>query len=316
MQIEECKMSNEGVTRIARINTNFGTRSRKELQRNFFADKQRKRNMNSPLRMYWLLAFGITWGAGGIALVTGNLQHGAGHTLHPLHYLAALGPSIAGFIMAAATKGWAGVRHLLASLVPAWMDLPWYAAVILGFPAASLAAAWLLDRDSLAALPSWGRLICLVPITLVLDTGPLGEEFGWRGFALPRLLRRWPPLTAALVLGVIWWAWHLPTFFINALSQSHLAIPLFFVNALALSVLMTGLYLRTRGDLLLMIVIHVMANWCPVPFRSEVCAEVVLAILMLWAGWLQPKVRPDELGPQASESFTEAKEDHEEAASK
>lgn len=250
--------------------------------------------MDRPLQLYWLLAFGITWGAGGLALLTGNIRDGAGHPLHPLHYLAAFGPSIAGFIMAAATEGRAGVRQLLARLVPARGNVPWYAAVLLGFPAASLAAACLLDRDSLSALPSWPRLICLVPITLVLDTGPLGEEFGWRGFALPRLLRRQSPLMAALLLGVIWWAWHLPTFFIHALSQSDLSIPLFFVNVIALSVLMTGLYLRTGGDLLAMILVHLMANWCPVPFRSEVCAEVALAALVLCAGWLRPNVRRDD----------------------
>ena len=147
--------------------------------------------MDRSLRVYLWLAFGITWGAGGLALLTGGIRSGAAHPLHPLHYLAAFGPSIAGFIMAAATEGWAGVRHLLARLVPTWAGVPWYAAVLLGFPAANLAAAWLLDPNSLVGLPSWDRLICLVPITLVLDTGPLGEEFGWRGFALPRLLRRW-----------------------------------------------------------------------------------------------------------------------------
>jgi len=242
--------------------------------------------MDRPLQIYWLLAFGITWGAGGLALLTGNLRSGGAHSLHPLHYLAAFGPSIAGLVMAAVTQGWAGVRHLLARLVPVRENVRWYAAVLLGFPAVSLAAAWLLDRNSLGTLPSWDRLICLVPLTLIRDTGPLGEEFGWRGFALPRLLRRRPPLTAALILGAFWWAWHLPTFFIHALSQSQLSIPLYVVNILALSILMTGLYLRTDGDLLLMILVHVMANWCPVPFRSEVCAEVALAAIVLGVGWL------------------------------
>jgi len=110
----------------------------------------------------------------------------------------------------------------------------------------------------------------------------------WPGFALPRLLRRWPPLIAALILGAIWWAWHLPTFFIHALSQSRLSIPLYVVNILALSILMTGLYIRTRGDLLLMILVHVMANWCPVPFSAEVTAEVALAALILGCGCLRP----------------------------
>jgi uncharacterized protein len=258
--------------------------------------------MDRPLRIYLWLAFGITWGAGGLALLTGGIRSGAAHPLHPLHYLAAFGPSIAGFIMAAATGGCAGVRHLLARLVPTRAGVPWYAAVLLGFPAANVAAAWLLDPDSLVRLPSWDRLIGLVPITLVLDTGPLGEEFGWRGFALLRLLRRWPPLVAALILGAIWWAWHLPTFFIAVLSQSQLSIPLFLANSLALSMLMTGLHLRTGGDLLLMILVHLMANYCGtigIPFSAEVSAEVALAALVLGGGWLRPKVRRGDEGVSA-----------------
>lgn len=251
--------------------------------------------MDRPLRVYLWLAFGITWGAGGLGLLAGAFRPAAvGSHLHPLHYLAAFGPSIAGVIMAAGTGGWAGVRHLFARVVPTWAGVPWYAAVLVGYPAASLAATRLLVPDSLIGLPSWDRLIYLVPITLVTDTGPLGEEFGWRGFALPRLLVRWPPLATALILGGIWFAWHLPTFFIATLSQSQLSIPLFLVNSLALSILMTWLYLRTRGDLLVMILVHLMANYCGaigIPFTAEVSAEVALAALIVGGGGLRPAAR-------------------------
>ena len=134
------------------------------------------------------------------------------------------------------------------------------------------------------------RLLFLLPLTLVTDTGPLGEEFGWRGFALPRLLQHRRPLAAALILGVIWWAWHLPTFFIPALSQHQLSIPIFLVNILALSVIMTWLYQRTRGDLLLMILVHVAANYCGwigVPFNAEVGAEVACAAVIVACGGLR-----------------------------
>jgi hypothetical protein len=83
--------------------------------------------MDRPLRVYLWLAFGITWGAGGLALLTGGIWSGAAHPLRPLHYLAAFGPSIAGFIMAATTEGWAGVRQLLARALPTWAGVPWYA---------------------------------------------------------------------------------------------------------------------------------------------------------------------------------------------
>jgi membrane protease YdiL (CAAX protease family) len=233
----------------------------------------------------------MTWGFGGLALLTGNLRYGAADSLHPLHYLAAFGPSMAGFIMAAVTAGWTGIRRLLGRVVPTCRGVPWYVAVLVGFPVVNTAAAWLLDPESLSRLPPWRRLIYLVPLTLVLDTGPLGEEFGWRGFALPRLLRRSSPLPAALILGVIWWAWHLPTFFIQVLSQSQLSIPLFLVNSIALSILMTGLYVRTGGDLLLMVLIHLMANYCGtigIPFMAEVSAEVALAAIVIGVGGLRP----------------------------
>src|SRR5438046_5986469 len=51
--------------------------------------------------------------------------------------------------------------------------------------------------------------------------GPLGEELGWRGFALPRLQRRYGPLVGSLILGPIWAFWHLPIFWIPELSAHH-----------------------------------------------------------------------------------------------
>jgi len=109
------------------------------------------------------------------------------------------------------------------------------------------------------------------------------------------MLQRRSPLAAALILGTIWWAWHLPLFFIPSMSQHQLSIPLFLVNVLALSVIMTWLYLRTRGDLLLMILVHVAANYCGwigVPFNAEVAAEVAWAAVILICGGLRLNVRP------------------------
>jgi membrane protease YdiL (CAAX protease family) len=189
--------------------------------------------LDRPFQIYLWLAFGITWCVGGLALLAGDIRPGGASPLHPLHYVAAFGPSIAGVVMAASTGGWAGVRRLLARVVPSWSSLPWYVAVLIGFPALNLVAARLLAPDFLARLPAWDRLLFLLPLTLITDTGPLGEEFGWRGFALPRLLKHRRPLAAALILGVIWWAWHLPTFFVPALSQHLLPSLLFMAVALA-----------------------------------------------------------------------------------
>jgi uncharacterized protein len=125
--------------------------------------------MDRPLLIYLWLAFGITWGVGGFALLAGEIRSGGASPLHPLHYVAAFGPSIAGVVMAASTDGWAGVRRLLARVVPSRSALPWYVAVLIGVPALNLVAAgsWLPTSDFLACLPAWRRLLFLLPLTLV-----------------------------------------------------------------------------------------------------------------------------------------------------
>src|SRR5215207_7524402 len=61
------------------------------------------------------------------------------------------------------------------------------------------------------ALGQWLSLFPMFPLLLIFD-GPLGEEPGWRGYALPRLQAGRSALVASLVLGVIWAFWHLPIF--------------------------------------------------------------------------------------------------------
>ena len=84
---------------------------------------------------FMLLAFGLTWGAGGLALIIGRLNAGAGLTSgHPLYFLAAYGPSVAALIMTARLDGRRGLRDLLARLVPRAANVPWYVTVLARLP--------------------------------------------------------------------------------------------------------------------------------------------------------------------------------------
>jgi membrane protease YdiL (CAAX protease family) len=252
-----------------------------------------------PLYLFYGLAFGITWGVGGLGLLISACNpEFAFNPSNPLVYVAGYGPTVAGLIMVGRLEGWSGLRHRLARALPRRAGFPWYLAVVAGFPAVTLAAGRLVAPDILDNFPRWNRLLHLLLLELVTDTGPLGEEFGWRGFALPFLLRRRPPLAAAVILGVVWAFWHLPTFFIPTLSQSRLSIPVFLVNSISLSVIMTWLYRRTGGDLLLMILVHLMANYSAgiirVPFNAEVGAEVLCAVLIVATGGVRAEVREDD----------------------
>ncbi len=84
-----------------------------------------------------------------------------------------------------------------------------------------------------------------------LFQGPLAEELGWRGFLLPRLLGKWSPLVASVILGLVGTAWH-----INAFFSPISTLALFTASLIAFSILMTVMFLHTRGSVLLAIVIH------------------------------------------------------------
>ena len=90
--------------------------------------------------------------------------------------------------------------------------------------------------------------------------GQAGEELGWRGFALPRLATRFGLRTASFLLGVLWAGWHLPLFFILGGDTVGQSFPLYVLQVTALSVAFAWLYARTRGSLLLTMLLHAAVN--------------------------------------------------------
>jgi membrane protease YdiL (CAAX protease family) len=148
------------------------------------------------------------------------------------------------------------------------------------------------------ALATWPLLFHGLLPAIARDPGPLGEEFGWRGFALPRLLDLHSPLKASLILGLIHALWHLPLFFIPGMPQKQLSFPIFTLGVIAIAIFDTALYLRTRANLLLAILVHVMSNVCggvlvgvlgarAFPFFAA--AEAIVAGAIIIAGGLSRK---------------------------
>ena len=123
-------------------------------------------------------------------------------------------------------------------------------------------------REELNLIPLY-----LVMVVLMPWNGPIGEEFGWRGYALPKLQNKYGPLVASLVIGLIWGFWHLPSFFaplgvVGALTAAigKVFIPLYALGTIANSIFMTWLYNKTNSSALIAgIVWHAAINfWAPV----------------------------------------------------
>jgi membrane protease YdiL (CAAX protease family) len=84
----------------------------------------------------------------------------------------------------------------------------------------------------------------------------LGEELGWRGYALPLLLDKRSAVMASLILGVLWGLWHLPTFLVPGTPQYGLPLSAFVLLTVEYSILMTWVYLHTKGSVLIATLFH------------------------------------------------------------
>lgn len=214
------------------------------------------------LRLFYRWAFGITWGVGGLALVVGAWGQRA--LLQPgtvWYYLAGYGPSLAGLLCAWQWGGAAEVGTLVRRVMPRRAHGRAYLEGLLLLVLIAVLAALGSPGVRVAEWPrTSAEVLAWVHRHLLVDTGPLGEELGWRGVALPLLLRTRSPGRAAVDLGLVWILWHVPTFLIPGMPQQQLAIVAFSLATLGLSVIMTTLYVRTDGDLALMIGLHLGAN--------------------------------------------------------
>ncbi len=192
----------------------------------------------------------------------------AGDDLSALHYLAvgigAAGPSVAGVICTAKDEGPGGVRRLFASLVRWRLAARWYVLCLVGPLVVALTAVALhrLAVGDDAKFHLEMATIVLTPPLLVvgLFIGPLQEELGWRGYALPRLMDRWSSVRAALGLGVAWACWHLPLYAIDAGDQERAPLAAFLISVVALSVVYTWFWTVTSGSLLVALLLHSSTN--------------------------------------------------------
>jgi CAAX protease family protein len=172
-------------------------------------------------------------------------------------FLFPYGPLLAALLVAGATCGPGGLRDLASRCLRWRVGLRWYAAAILvpvGLALGATVLNLLLDAPAPAGaeLGPWYRPFLLLPEVL-LDA-PLGEETGWRGYALPLLPAGNLALASSLVLGVLIALWHLPV----ALDAPALAP--YLLGTVASAILANWVYYNTRGSALLVILYHTVQN--------------------------------------------------------
>ncbi len=181
-----------------------------------------------------------------------------------LRVAGTFGPTLAALALTAGEKGRAGVRQLWQQLGHWRVGLGYYLFSFAG-TAIVVSMALALYRVGGGSAPlsfnDPAQWYLVFPIFFyVLLFSVLGEEVGWRGYALPHLQKCYGPTLASLVIGVVWVLWHLPLFWTPGNFHREIPFSLFLLQGIALSFLYTWLVNGTGGSLLLPHLFHAASN--------------------------------------------------------
>lgn len=213
------------------------------------------------LGAFFTLTFVLTWGIAAILIFAPDAAERAFGPIgltNPLYILAVYAPAFSGLTVTWRRLGWQGVRGLFRRLGVARMPAWGWLFLVVGFPAIVYAGAAFSGTagDSPVFSPWYTALPVLAQMMFFAGTV---EEIGWRGVALPLLQRRFRPLTAGLVLGIVHAVWHLPAFAMSGTIQSAWSFGPYFAGVVALSVIITSLFNASKGSLLVAWLAHFQA---------------------------------------------------------
>lgn len=215
------------------------------------------------LTLFFGLTFLVTWAAwlAASALSPGAPSAGAGL---PLFYLGVFTPGIVALVLTRRESGPAGLRALLRRLVQWPAGGVRWLVFALGYMAAIKLTAALVHRILLGAWPAFTTqpwiLLFAAAVFSTVAGGQVGEELGWRGFALPRLEAKLGLRAGSVLLGAVWAAWHLPLFLIAGTNTTGQSFPFYLAQVTALSIALAWLWHRTERSLLPVMLLHAAIN--------------------------------------------------------
>ena len=254
-------------------------------------------NLAKPWR-YFLAVYFCTWSLFGVTYRMGlNGESSAMGAV--LVFLALSAPSVIAIIFVYLSLNQKGQQDYWQRIIDyKRISFGWYCIILLTVPAISTLAAFLNGYWSSSSffcnrLPSIGLLILIILLV------PILEELGWRGYILDRLQEKYSALTSSLILGVMWYFWHFPAFFLpgslfSVMPIGSITFWLFTVNLIALSVCFSWIYNNTNRSTLGAILFHMSIEFSadgglipydqPLHFYNITLWMIVVAVIILIFG--------------------------------
>jgi uncharacterized protein len=218
---------------------------------------------------YFVLAYAISW----ILSVPFILKEwGVLQGDYRLFFIVkSFGPYLSALILTSRLTGKEGMAQFRAKIRLVRVGWSWYFLTFLVIPALVITGI-LVQPGTLAGFKGMQAAVAIQYliyfVVVAFGGGPLGEEPGWRGFALPRLQQKFGPLVGTLILAVGWTCWHLPDFLTSAqgggpgtgISAFLTNFPIFLVLVTAIAIILTWVYNRTGGSVFMTILAHASIN--------------------------------------------------------
>jgi len=221
---------------------------------------------NHEILSFVFLTFVFSWTIWGI-LYSSSIGI-IDNNIYKKHYvllecLGGSGPSIMSIIITAFLYKKNGLKELLFRLIKWRYNVVYYIIAIFGVPMITyisyLVCRWVGFKGEVKFITSPYFILGSFIGTLFLG-GPLNEEIGWRGFLLLKFQKKLNQFWSSIAVGIIWACWHLPLFFIAGTNQYGYSFVLFMVNVVLLSIVITWIFNRAEGSLLLPILFHTAYN--------------------------------------------------------
>lgn len=236
---------------------------------------------------YFILAYAISWA---VQIPLALKAQGLSQAPIPfsIHYLAGYGPMLSAVIVTWLTGGVSGLRELFRRILKWRVQPVWWLVAI--SPLALYVIVALVLRLMQGQWQDLGLLgqvdflpdLGLGALFLWLLTYGIGEETGWRGYALPRLQKNRSALSATLILWVFWAVWHLPAFFY--VYDPKIIIG-FLLGLLAGAIVFTWLYNSTGGSIFMVALFHGVFNFTTgcTACKAGMISAIISTLVMVWA---------------------------------
>jgi len=249
---------------------------------------------------YFMLTFLISWGLWSPFYFSDSVSE---FWVLP----GAWGPTIAAIILTYFNRGKAGVLELIRRLFIWKVPFKYYLFAIFGILSLGVISMFIYRMlngelpDTKVILEGMGLsedqiglAILLSPLFFLINTllgGPLAEELGWRGYAQGELQQKYNANISGLLIGFLWALWHLPLMIFLPKATANLPVLAYFPLMIAMGVIFSWLYNRTRGSVLLAILLHGGLNFTHgflgadilsnrYLLTIQICLVIVLALIL------------------------------------